>query len=112
VGEMLDPACGMPTSDGPRRRDAPCANVPTCCLNEPEMSVRHTQSVCVGGFQTADLLAALGQLGPDQDELYRAAGLDRQALDRADMSESDGADGDGACGRCHAVRIAPGMAGW
>jgi hypothetical protein len=38
----------------------------------------------VGGFQAADLLAALGQLGLDQDELSRAGGVDRQALKRPD----------------------------
>ena len=48
------------------------------------MSVRDTQSATVGGLQTADLLAALGQLGLDRDELCRAAGVDRQALDRPD----------------------------
>ena len=47
------------------------------------MSVRDTRAT-VGGFQTADLLAALGQLGLDPDELCRAAGVDRQALDRPD----------------------------
>src|SRR5215510_12117866 len=46
------------------------------------MSVRDTQSATVGGLQTADLLAALGQLGLDRDELCRAAGVDRPALDR------------------------------
>src|SRR5262245_61044349 len=48
------------------------------------MSVRDTQSATVGGLQTADLLAALGQLGLDRDELCRAAGVDRPALDRPD----------------------------
>src|SRR5262249_50603604 len=48
------------------------------------MSVRDTQSATVGGLQTADLLAALGQLGLDRDELCRAAGVDRLALDRPD----------------------------
>jgi AraC-like DNA-binding protein len=48
------------------------------------MTVRDTQSATVGGLQTADLLAALGQLGLDRDELCRAAGVDRQALDRPD----------------------------
>src|SRR5262245_15847423 len=48
------------------------------------MSVRDTQLATVGGLQTADLLAALGQLGLDRDELCRAAGVDRQALDRPD----------------------------
>jgi AraC-like DNA-binding protein len=48
------------------------------------MSVRDTRSATVGGLQTVDLLAALGQLGLDQDELCRAAGVDRQALDRPD----------------------------
>jgi len=48
------------------------------------MSVRDTRSATVGGLQTADLLAALGQLGLDQDELCRAACVDRQALDRPD----------------------------
>jgi AraC-like DNA-binding protein len=48
------------------------------------MSVRDTQSATVGGLQTADLLAALGQLGLDQDALCRAAGVDRQALDKPD----------------------------
>jgi hypothetical protein len=38
----------------------------------------------VGGLQAADLLAALGQLGLDQDELSRAGGVDRQALKRPD----------------------------
>jgi AraC-like DNA-binding protein len=47
------------------------------------MSVRDTQAT-VGGLQTADLLAALGQLGLDRDELCRAAGVDRQALDKPD----------------------------
>jgi hypothetical protein len=37
-----------------------------------------------GWSQTADLLAALGQLGLDRDELCRAAGVDRQALDKPD----------------------------
>ena len=35
-----------------------CTNVPTCCLNGPEIGVRGTQSATVVGFQTADLLAA------------------------------------------------------
>jgi AraC-like DNA-binding protein len=48
------------------------------------MSVRDTQSATVGGLQTADLLAALGQLGLDRDELCRAAGVDWQALDKPD----------------------------
>jgi AraC-like DNA-binding protein len=48
------------------------------------MSVRDTQSATVGGLQTADLLAALGQLGLDRNELCRAAGVDRQALDKPD----------------------------
>src|SRR5262249_28211108 len=47
-------------------------------------SVRDTRSATVGGLQTVDLLAALGQLGLDQDELCRAAGVDRQALDKPD----------------------------
>src|SRR5262245_54716705 len=47
------------------------------------MGVRDTQTT-VGGLQTADLLAALGQLGLDRDELCRAAGVDRQELDRPD----------------------------
>jgi len=47
------------------------------------MSVRDAQAT-VGGLQTLDLLAALGQLGLDRDELCRAAALDRQALDRPD----------------------------
>src|SRR5215471_10455066 len=47
------------------------------------MGVRDTQTT-VGGLQTADLLAALGQLGLDRDELCRAAGVDRQALDKPD----------------------------
>src|SRR5262245_25178568 len=46
------------------------------------MSERGTESATVGGLQTADLLAALGQLGLDREELCRAAGVDRQALDR------------------------------
>jgi Arabinose-binding domain of AraC transcription regulator, N-term len=57
--------------------------VPTYCLNGPEMTVRDTQAT-VGGLQTADLLAALGQLGLDREELCRAAGVDRQALERPD----------------------------
>ena len=48
------------------------------------MSVRDAQSATVGGLQTADLLAALGQLGLDRDELCLAAGVDRPALDRPD----------------------------
>jgi Arabinose-binding domain of AraC transcription regulator, N-term len=48
------------------------------------MTVRDTQSATVGGLQTADLLAALGQLGLDRDEVCRAAGVDRQELDRPD----------------------------
>ena len=48
------------------------------------MSVWGTRSATVGGLQTADLLAALGQLGLDRDELCRAAGVDQQALDRPD----------------------------
>jgi AraC-like DNA-binding protein len=48
------------------------------------MGVRDTRSATVGGLQTADLLAALGQLGLDRDELCHAAGVDRQALDRPD----------------------------
>jgi hypothetical protein len=47
------------------------------------MSVRDTQAT-VGGLETADLLAALGQLGLDRDELCCAASVDRQALDRPD----------------------------
>src|SRR5262245_39880332 len=43
-----------------------------------------TRPVTVGGPQTADLLAALGQLGLDQDELCRAARMDRPALDGPD----------------------------
>jgi len=48
------------------------------------MSVRDTQSATVGGLQILDLLAALAQLGLDQDELCHAAGVDRRALDRPD----------------------------
>ena len=59
-------------------------NVPTCCLNEPADERTGHPRATVGALQTADLLAALGQLGLDRDELCRAAGVDRQALDRPD----------------------------
>src|SRR5262249_50183059 len=76
--------CDMPYNDARSPHVASCANVPTYCLNEPEMSVWGTRSATVGGLQTADLLAALGQLGLDRDELCRAAGVDRQALNSLD----------------------------
>jgi hypothetical protein len=41
------------------------------------MSVRDTRSATVGGLQTADLLAALGQIGLDRGELCRAGLADR-----------------------------------
>src|SRR5262245_42458044 len=47
------------------------------------MRVRDTQAT-VDGIQTADLLAALGQLGLDRNELCRAAGVDWQALESPD----------------------------
>ena len=49
--------------------------------------VRDTRSATVGGLQTADLLAALGQFRLDRDGLCRAGGVDRQALDRTGQSD-------------------------
>jgi hypothetical protein len=59
------------------------------------MNVRDTQSATVGGLKTADLLAALGQLGLDGRDLCRTPGMVRKVRlgdipGRGDRQESIG----------------------